>query len=89
MRRGLTMPVPPDTRLVAELVERARPIFAGQPPEVVGAALADLTAIWLASHVVEGSWTETDALRGDLMLMQVRAVRRLTAVNSEELHGHA
>jgi hemerythrin len=68
-----------------ELVERVRPLFAGQDPAVVGAALADLTAIWLASHVVRGDPKETDALRGRLMLAHMQAVRALTAINAQQL----
>jgi hypothetical protein len=67
------------------LVERVRPLFACQPPEAVGAALADLTAIWLASHVVRGDPAETDALRGRLMFEQTQAVRALTAINAQEM----
>lgn len=71
------------TRRVEELVERVRPLLAGVPPEIVGAALADLTAIWLAGHYVEGDAVKTDRVRGALMLEQWRAVRRLTAVNAD------
>lgn len=75
----------PDTRLVVELVERVRPLFAGHDPRVIGAALADLTAIWLAGHVIEGDPEETDALRGRLMLEQMQAARELTAINAKEM----
>lgn len=33
------------------LVERIRPLLAGHPPEVQGAALADLVAIFIAGHI--------------------------------------
>jgi hypothetical protein len=33
-----------------QLVEKARPLFAGQSPAVVGAALGELCATFLASH---------------------------------------
>jgi len=69
-------------RMVTDLVEAARPLFAGKPHPVVGAALADLTAIWLAGIVVQGDEGETDRLRGRLMLGQMQTVRRLTAVNA-------
>lgn len=75
----------PDPKRVTELVERVRPLFAGQHPAVIGAALADLTAIWLGGHVVRGDPEETDALRGRLMLEQMRAVGGLTAVNAKEM----
>jgi hemerythrin len=70
---------------IMELVERARPIFAGQDPAVIGAALADLTARWLAGHVLADDPAATDQLRGDLMLEQVRLVRRLTVINARDL----
>jgi hypothetical protein len=43
----LTSPTPAKSDA---LVERIRPILAGQSPEVVGAALADLLAILLAGY---------------------------------------
>ena len=33
-----------------QLVARCRPIFSGQDPRAIGAALAELTAIWLSGH---------------------------------------
>lgn len=70
---------------VFAVVMRARPAFAGCEPEVVGAALADLTAMWLASHVIPGDPAETDRMRGRLMLMHGQKVRALTALNAEAL----
>jgi hypothetical protein len=34
----------------ADLVERIRPLIAGKPPEVVGAALANLVALLFAGY---------------------------------------
>jgi len=70
---------------VTELVERARPVFAKQDSAAVGAALADLTAIWLAGHVVRGEPAETDRLRETLLRLHVDMISRLTAVNAEEM----
>jgi hypothetical protein len=36
--------------LAAEIVGRIRPLLAGHPSEVQGAALAHLTGTWLAGH---------------------------------------
>ncbi len=36
--------------LVLVLVDKIRPILAGKIPEVQGAVLADLLAMWLAGH---------------------------------------
>ena len=68
-----------------QLVERAKPLFAGQPPEIIGAALADLVAIWLASHVyrdMPGSTDATDAMREGLLEDLVDTVRKLVPVNA-------
>jgi hypothetical protein len=37
------------------IVEACKPILTGHDPDVQGAALADLTAIWLAGHLGDGS----------------------------------
>jgi hypothetical protein len=37
-------------RLVEQMTDRMKDMLAGFPPEVQGAMLADLTAIWLAGH---------------------------------------
>jgi hypothetical protein len=79
MSEGMDLPV------VCRLVEEVRPILAGHSPEVIGAALADLVAIWLAGHVVAGDIEATDRRRGELMLMHAQAVRHLTAINALQL----
>lgn len=35
---------------VESIVEKIKPLLAGQPSVIVGAVLADLTSIWLAGH---------------------------------------
>jgi hypothetical protein len=70
----------PRTREVIAIVEQIRPLLAGKAPEVQGAALADLLAIWLAGHHVEGNANATRKMRADLMAMHCFEVRRLTAV---------
>lgn len=65
-----------------QLVERAKPIFAGQPFEIIGAALADLVAIWLASHVYRDMPGTTDAMREGLLADLVDTVRKLVPVNA-------
>lgn len=59
------------------LVERIRPMLAGERPEVVGAALADLTAIWLAGHV----GPDAEAMRSEILDMHVAAIRDLVPIN--------
>jgi hypothetical protein len=55
--------------------------FAGRDPEVVGAALADLMAIFLASHVGDGK----DELREELLALHVETVRKLIPINERAL----
>ena len=33
-----------------ELIENIKPMFAGQHPDIVGAVLVQLLAVWLAGH---------------------------------------
>jgi hypothetical protein len=69
---------------VMALVTRLRPVLAGKPPEIQGAALADLLATWLAGHV----WTDDDGIdqretarrREELLNMHIRLVRALVAI---------
>lgn len=63
-----------DATPVAGMVESARPIFAGRQPHHVGAALADLTAIWLAGHPPE--------MRETLLALHVDYVRKLIPINA-------
>ena len=70
--------------LVAQLVEQARPLFAGRPRHVIGAALADLLAIWLASHYASDP-TATQRLRSALLKMHVGKVRQLVPPNEAAL----
>jgi hypothetical protein len=58
------------------------PLLAGQAPEVQGAALADLLAIWLAGHHVAGDEDATRSLRAELLAMHCAAVRTLTSINA-------
>ena len=53
--------------------EAIRPILAGHPPQVQGAAVADLLAIWLAGHPAE--------VRKSLLEMHLATVHKLIPVN--------
>lgn len=66
---------------VMGLVERARPVFAGQPPEVVGAALAELLAILLRGHHAETA-RETQQLRSRLLASHISIVRQLMQLSA-------
>jgi hypothetical protein len=67
---------------VARAVERIKPILHGRPPEMIGAILADLLAIWLAGHYAEGDEDATRTMRADLLSMHLFTVRKLVSVNA-------
>lgn len=62
------------------LARRIMPFFAGRDPAVIGAALADLTAIWLAAHVCPDQQT-TDELRTELLHAHIEKVWELVEPN--------
>jgi hypothetical protein len=74
-----------DLETVTTLVEQIKPLFAGKRPEVQGAALAELLAIWLAGHVVRHDAEATRTLRADLLAEHLLAVRQLVEVNAKIL----
>jgi hypothetical protein len=71
------------TREVGPIVERIRPILAGHPAPIQGAALADCVAIWLAGHHVEGDEDRTRTLRAHLLADLCHTIRRLVPVNAK------
>lgn len=60
-----------------ELVDKIKPLFAGKGPDIQGAALVELTSLWLAGH--------PKPLREQLLEIQVVAIRELTEVNAKIL----
>jgi hypothetical protein len=70
-------------REITRAVERIRPILAGQPPEIQGAVLADLLAIWLAGHHVAGDERATQALRAEMLAAHLQGVAELVPVNAK------
>jgi hypothetical protein len=78
---------------VEALVARLRPVLAGQPPQVQGAALADLLATWLAGHIwKDGAVIDpknTARSREELLSMHIGMVRSLIAIESERIHGES
>lgn len=73
------------THEIAALVDGIRPLLAGRPAEVQGAALADLLATWLAGHHVQGNRVATNGLRNTLLTMHVEMVRKLVPVNARTI----
>lgn len=70
-----------DADAAVRLAEKARPIFAGQPQEIVAGALADLVALWLAGNVIPGDPKKTERMREELLKDHVKVVRMLIPVN--------
>lgn len=67
---------------VERAVERIKPHLGGYPPEVQGIILADLLAIWLAGHQVEGDPQATTKIRGELLAHHLIWVEKLVTVNA-------
>lgn len=69
---------------VVEMVKRISPLLRGQDPQVIGAVLADLTAMWIAGHVSPGKPEETDRVRAALLAHHIAGVGSLIGVNAEQ-----
>ena len=76
-----------ELRAAQKLVQRIRPLLAHRPSQTQGAVLADLLAIWLAGHIVQGDPAETAKLREDMLATHLEFVRLLIPVNSRAIHG--
>jgi hypothetical protein len=71
-----------EPRHVDRIVNRIRPLLAGKPPELQGAVLADLLAMFLAGH--------HPGLREEILQLHIKAVRDLIGPNEAEIferHG--
>lgn len=73
-------------RIAARVFELIRPELAGEPPNVQGAVLADILAIWLAGHIVPGDKKATDALREDMLKTHLKQVRQLVELSHKIIH---
>lgn len=71
-------------RSVERLWPAVKAELAGQGPMVQGAILADLTAIWLAGHVVPGDAAATKRLRDKILRAHITGVWDLVPVNEPE-----
>jgi len=69
------------------LLDRIKPILAGQPAELQGAVICDLTAIWIAGHRIEGDRAEGDQMRAELLAMHAEHVRELVEMYLEGVDG--
>jgi hypothetical protein len=70
-----------DAKEVFELVAAIRPLLRGKSAQVQGAALADLLAMWLAGHVIQGDPEETKRMRETMLELHLVAVRALIDIN--------
>lgn len=78
----------PETYDVLRLVGRIRPLLKGQPPEIIGAALADLTALFIVNHVAEND-TLTRKARYEVLKIQIATIKKLIPLNDEMLKSKA
>jgi len=58
------------------LAERIYPILRGQEPDLVGAALADVVALWIAGHAPD--------LREEMFRQWIRTTRQLTELAAQK-----
>ena len=73
------MSVSAEAKLVEAIVDFIKPHLAGHLPEIQGAVLADLLAIWLAGHA--------PGIREEILALHLDAVRDLIPVNEKILFG--
>lgn len=82
----------------SELAKQVEPIIrrlwptisaelGGKPPNLQAAVLADLTAIWLAGHIVPGDPAATARKRDELLDLHVEAIRSLIPSNEPAQGG--
>lgn len=83
MRRNDERPMNTDVGEIARAVALIRPILARCPPAMQGAIIADLLAIWLAGHHVEGDVDATRALRAEILATHLLSIEELVTVNAK------
>ena len=66
-----------DPEQVERIAARIKPLLAGHPPEVQGAALADLLSLFIAGH--------HPAIRDEMLALHFQAVRDLIPVSEMEM----
>jgi hypothetical protein len=63
------------------LTQKIRTMLEGKPPEMQGAVLADLLAMWVAGHVDALSQDDSKGVRELILQVHLEAVRGLIPVN--------
>jgi hypothetical protein len=73
----------------AEVSAQIEPLLAGLGPDVQGAILANLTAMWIAGHMAEDhdDHERTAAVRMKILRLHMEAVRSLIAPSERELRA--
>lgn len=82
------MPSDADTRFVEQAVGMIRPMLAGIDPELQGAILANLVAMWLAGHRQkgpDGRLIPATEFRDDLLHQLVALVEQLIPFEDEAI----
>jgi hypothetical protein len=72
-------------KLSQKLCAKIAPLLAGNDPAVQSAALADLSAMWIAGHFVPNSVSGTKELRKELLREHVKLIRQLVPLNEQKL----
>lgn len=75
---------------VSEIVRSIAPLLAGEPPEIQGAVLAELTAVWVWGHQVEGESTSSETTkkyRQQMLDAHVTLVSRLIPIHDGMLEA--
>jgi hypothetical protein len=67
---------------VVRIVDRIRPLLADELPEIQGAVITDLMAMWLAGHIAADAATTREVREAQLAL-HVEAVRGLIGPNEK------
>jgi hypothetical protein len=67
------------TQEVDDLCEEIRPLLAGREPEIIGAVLGDLVALWLVAHQAPAD--EIEAYREGVLQAFIAMVRGLMPIN--------
>lgn len=65
-----------DARLIQALVDKWKPLLAGQPSQIQGAALADMLAIWVTGHRILENNAATRKLWDELLEAHLDQVRK-------------
>lgn len=59
------------------IVEQIKPLLAGKGNVKQGSVLADLVAIWIGGHIVEGDPAATIDVQADLLEVHLKTVAKL------------